>query len=180
GRNLRERQNFENLIEQSLIWSLIITVALGVLGGVVMSRDMRRRLEAINRTTLRIMRGDMHERMPLTGSDDEVDHLSLNLNNMLQQIDRLMRAMREVSDNIAHDLRSPLTRLKSRLEVTLLAHKSGEQYRQAIEQTVQECDNLLSTFNALLSIAQAEGGAARGAMQPLDLVTVSPHPPHPS
>ncbi len=170
GRNLRERQNFENLIEQSLVWSLIITVGLGMLGGVIMSRDMRRRLEAINATTLRIMRGAMHERIPVTGSDDEFDHLSVNLNNMLQQIDRLMLAMREVSDNIAHDLRSPLTRLKSRLEIALLTPKSGEHYRQVIEQTVQETDNILTTFNALLSIAQAEGGAARGDMEPIDMV----------
>ncbi|HUA54444.1 MAG TPA: HAMP domain-containing sensor histidine kinase [Candidatus Sulfotelmatobacter sp.] len=169
GRNLRERQNFEELIEQSLVWSLIITVALGMLGGVIMSRDMRRRLEAINRTTLRIMHGDLHERIPVTGSDDEFDQLSVNLNNMLQQIDRLLLAMREVTDNVAHDLRSPLTRLKSRLEVALLTPKSSEQYRHAIEQTVQETDNILTTFNALLSIAQAEGGAARGDMEPLDM-----------
>jgi signal transduction histidine kinase len=169
GRNLRERQNFEELIEQSLVWSLIITVALAMLGGVIMSRDMRRRLEAINRTTLRIMSGDLHERIPVTGSDDEFDQLSVNLNNMLQQIDRLLLAMREVTDNVAHDLRSPLTRLKSRLEVALLTPKSSEQYRQAIEQTVQETDNILTTFNALLSIAQAEGGAARGDMEPIDM-----------
>jgi signal transduction histidine kinase len=134
-----------------------------------MSRDMRRRLEAINRTTLRIMSGDLHERIPVTGSDDEFDQLSVNLNNMLQQIDRLLLAMREVTDNVAHDLRSPLTRLKSRLEVALLTPKSSEQYRQAIEQTVQETDNILTTFNALLSIAQAEGGAARGDMEPIDM-----------
>jgi signal transduction histidine kinase len=172
GRNLRERQNFENLIEQSLVWSVIITVALGVLGGVIMSRDMRRRLDSINATTLRIMRGALHERIKVTGSDDEFDHLSVNLNNMLQQINRLMLAMREVSDNVAHDLRSPLTRLKSRLEITLLTQKPPDQYRLAIEQAVQETDKILSTFNALLSIAQAEGGAARGEMEAIDMATL--------
>jgi len=172
GRNLRERQNFENLIEQSLVWSVIITIALAVFGGVVMSRDMRRRLDSINSTTLRIMSGALHERIKVTGSDDEFDRLSVNLNNMLQQIDRLMLAMREVSDNVAHDLRSPLTRLKSRLEITLLTVKSPEQYRQAIEQAVQETDHILTTFNALLSIAQAEGGAARGEMEVVDLATL--------
>jgi hypothetical protein len=172
GRNLRERENFENLIQQSLVWSVIITIALGGLGGYIMSRDMRRRLEAINATTLRIMRGDMHERIPVVGTDDEFDRLSVNLNNMLQQIDRLMLAMREVSDNVAHDLRSPLTRIKSRLEVTLLTQKNAAEYRQALEQTVSEVDNVLSTFNALLSIAQAEGGAARGDMERLDLAAL--------
>ncbi|MEJ0068385.1 MAG: HAMP domain-containing sensor histidine kinase [Pseudomonadota bacterium] len=172
GRNLRERQNFESLIEQSLVWSVIITVALGMFGGMIMSRDMRRRLDSINATTLRIMRGDLHERIPVTGSEDEFDRLSVNLNNMLQQIDRLMLAMREVSDNVAHDLRSPLTRLKSQLEVTLLTQKPPEQYRQAIEQAVQETDKILTTFNALLSIAQAEGGAARGEMAVIDMATL--------
>jgi signal transduction histidine kinase len=133
---------------------------------------MRRRLDSINATTLRIMRGDLHERIPVTGSDDEFDHLSVNLNNMLQQIDRLLLAMREVSDNVAHDLRSPLTRLKSRLEITLLTQKTPEQYRQAIEQAVQETDKILTTFNALLSIAQAEGGAARGEMVVIDMATL--------
>jgi signal transduction histidine kinase len=110
--------------------------------------------------------------MPVVGTDDEFDRLSRNLNDMLNQIDRLMTGMREVSDNVAHDLRSPLTRLKSRLELTLFGHGNPEQYRQAIEQAVQETDKILSTFNALLSIAQAEGGAARGEMEAIDMATL--------
>ena len=159
GRFIRERQNFDNLILQSMIWSLLITVGLGALGGLIMSVDMRRRLDRINRTTQRIIQGDLHQRVPVTGSDDAFDQLSGNLNAMLAQIDRLMLAMREVTDNVAHDLRSPLTRLKSRLEVTLLSHKTAEEYRRALEQSVVETDKILSTFNALLSIAQAEAGS---------------------
>ncbi len=169
GRNTRELQDFEALIVESLVWALIITGALGMVGGVIMSRNMRSRLDAINRTTQRIISGDLHERVPVRNSGDEFDQLSVNLNNMLQQIDRLMLAMREVSDNIAHDLRSPLTRLKSRLEVTLMSGRDADQYRQALEQSVQETDAILSTFNALLSIAQAEAGASRGEMIPIDL-----------
>jgi signal transduction histidine kinase len=179
GRNLRERSNFENLIVQSLFWSLMMTAGLGLVGGVVMSRDMRRRLEAINRTTLQIMRGDLTHRMPVSGGDDEFDRLATNLNAMLGQIDRLMRAMREVSDNVAHDLRSPLTRLKTRLEVTLLssaaargADPTTDGYRQAIEQTVADTDRILGTFNALLSIAQAESGSSRGEVEAVDLNTL--------
>ncbi len=159
GRFIRERQNFDNLILQSIIWSLLITVGLGALGGFIMSVDMRRRLDRINRTTQQIMQGDLHKRVPVSGSGDEFDRLSGNLNAMLTQIDRLMLAMREVTDNVAHDLRSPLTRLKSRLEVTLLSRKSEEEYRRALEQSVIETDKILSTFNALLSIAQAEAGS---------------------
>jgi signal transduction histidine kinase len=172
GRNLRERQSFETLIVQSLFWSLIVTAGLALFGGLIMSRDMRRRLEAINRTAQQIIHGDLTRRMPLVGTDDEFDRLSRNLNDMLNQIDRLMHAMREVSDNVAHDLRSPLTRLKSRLELTLLGDGNPDQYRQAIEQAVTETDKILSTFNALLSIAQAEAGAGRGDMEMLSADTL--------
>ena len=172
GRNLRERQSFESLIVSSLFWSLVVTAGLALFGGLIMSRDMRRRLEAINRTAQQIIHGDLTRRMPVVGTDDEFDRLSLNLNDMLNQIDRLMHAMREVSDNVAHDLRSPLTRLKSRLELTLFGHGNPDQYRQAIEQAVTETDKILSTFNALLSIAQAEAGAGRGDMEILSADTL--------
>lgn len=169
GRFIRERQNFDNLILQSIIWSLLITVGLGALGGFIMSIDMRRRLDRINRTTQRIMQGDLQQRVPVSDSDDEFDRLSRNLNAMLTQIDRLMLAMREVTDNVAHDLRSPLTRLKSRLEVTLLSQKTTEEYRRALEQSVVETDKILSTFNALLSIAQAEAGSIGDNSDVIDL-----------
>ena len=174
GRSLRERRNFEELILQSLFWSLFVTAGLAVLGGMVMSRDMRRRLEAINRTTHRIMAdGDLKQRIPLTGTGDDFDRLSANLNAMLGEIDRLMVARREVSDNIAHDLRSPLTRLKSRLELVLIGQHDEADYRQAIDRAVSDTDNILGTFNALLSIAQAEAGAGRQDMAPLDLVQLA-------
>jgi len=159
GRFTRDRENFEALIQQSIIWSLLMTVGLGALGGFIMSVDMRRRLDRINRTTQRIMQGDLHQRVPVSGSGDEFDRLSGNLNAMLTQIDRLMVAMREVTDNVAHDLRSPLTRLKSRLEVTLMSRENVDDYRVALEQSVVETDKILATFNALLSIAQAEAGS---------------------
>lgn len=174
GRSLRERRNFEELILQSLFWSLFVTAGLAVLGGMVMSRDMRGRLEAINRTTHRIMAdGDLKQRIPLAGTGDDFDRLSANLNAMLGEIDRLMAARREVSDNIAHDLRSPLTRLKSRLELVLLGQHSDADYRQAIDRAVSDTDNILGTFNALLSIAQAEAGAGRQDMAPLDLAQLA-------
>lgn len=169
GRHIRDRQNFENLIAQAIGWALAITAGLGALGGWIMSRDMARRLDAINRTTQRIMKGDLHERVPVGGSGDEFDRLAQNLNDMLAQIDRLMVAMREVSDNVAHDLRSPLSRLRSRLEVTLLSTTDADELRRALETSVAEVDGLLSTFNALLSIAQAESGTLGGTRDPIDL-----------
>ena len=168
GRTLVERESFEKLIFQALLWAMAAAAFLALVGGVVMGRDMRRRLEGINRTTRQIILGDLQQRVPVSGSGDEFDGLAKNLNAMLTQIDQLMRAGREVTDNIAHDLRSPLTRLKTRLEVTLMSH-DPPQMQGALEKTVSELDNVLHTFNAILSISQAEAGAGRQEMTDLDL-----------
>jgi signal transduction histidine kinase len=137
---------------------------LGVLGGLFMTRNMLRRVDAVNRTSERIIHGDMSQRVPLTGSGDEFDQLATNLNAMLDQIERLMAGMRQVTDNIAHDLRTPLARLRARLEVTLLEKPDAQRYGEALRQTIAEADTLLGTFNALLSIAEAEAGSRREAL----------------
>jgi signal transduction histidine kinase len=105
--------------------------------------------------------------MPLTGTGDELDRLSAALNDMLDRIDRLMAGMREVSSNVAHDLKTPLTRIKVRAEDAL---RTGDErdYRMALERTIDESDKLLATFNALLSIAKAESGEAREGIAPID------------
>ena len=107
----------------------------------------------------------------LAGSErgDEFDKLAGNLNAMLDRIERLLVGMKEVSDNIAHDLRSPLARLRSRLEVTLMERPDTEGYREVLRQTITEADSLLQTFNALLNIAQAEAGTSRRHFEPLEL-----------
>jgi len=168
GRDIAERRAIERLITNSLGWAGLLTFALGVGGGVVISRNMMRRLEAVNRTSREIMRGDLSRRVRVTGSGDELDQLAVNLNAMLDQIERLMGGMREVSDNIAHDLRSPLTRLRNRLEATLLKPASDDGYRAALEDTIGEADRILETFNALLSIARVEAGTRRETLQVLD------------
>lgn len=168
GRTLVERESFEKLIFQALLWATAAAGFLALVGGIVMGRDMRRRLDGINRTTRQIILGDLQQRVPVTGSGDEFDGLAKNLNAMLAQIDQLMRAGREVTDNIAHDLRSPLTRLKTRLEVTLMGAEPP-QMQAALEKTIGELDNVLHTFNAILSISRAEAGAGRQDMTDLDL-----------
>jgi len=144
-------------------------LVLGLVGGIVLSRRALARIEAINRTSDRIMAGEFDRRVPLKGSGDEFDRLAQNLNAMLDQIERLMAGMRQVTDNIAHDLRSPLGRLRSRIEVALIEPPSTERYRDVLQQTIGEADNLLATFTALLDIAEAEAGSPRGRMAPLDL-----------
>ena len=156
GNNLQQIVNFNDIIKESLIWTLAAMLTLAVAGGWFISNNVTKRIEMVNRTTRHIMDGYLEERVPITGSNDEFDRLAVNLNEMLATIARLMDSMREVTDNIAHDLRSPLTRIKSRLEITLLTESKIEPYRTAIEATIIETDRLLATFNALLLIAETE------------------------
>lgn len=169
GHDIRERTYVEGLIRETLAWGLAITLVLTLVGGFLLARLLLRQIEAINATSREIMAGDMGQRIPVTGSGDEFDELSSNLNAMLDQIERLVRGLKEVSDNIAHDLRSPLARLRSRLELALLGPPDAEKYREVLTDTIVEADHLLATFNALLSIAEAEAGTARDQFVVLEL-----------
>lgn len=172
GRDVQERLQIEQRIVSSLIWGLVLTAVLGLVGATIISRNTVARIDAVNKTSRDIMGGDLSQRVPVRGTGDEMDQLSENLNAMLDKIERLMAGMREVTDNIAHDLRSPLNRIRSRLEVTLMQQDDLSAYREAIEETIRESDDLLSTFNALLAIARAEAGAARETMAPVDITSV--------
>jgi len=167
GRDIDARRKIENMITGALYWAGAMTLGLGLVGGIVMSRNMVRRLEAINRTSRQIMGGDFSRRVPLTGSGDELDQLAADLNAMLDQIERLMQAMQNVTNNIAHDLRSPLNRLRARIEVTLMRPPDANEFKRVLEETVIEADGLLATFNALLDIARIES-AAESHMAVLD------------
>ena len=173
GRDLRDADAFRRRITTTLGWAALLTVALGMAGGLFLTRNMLARVEAVNRTSERIVRGDLSQRVPLTGSGDEFDQLAGNLNNMLDRIERLMLGMRQVTDNIAHDLRTPLARLRARLEVTLLERPDVNRYGEALRETIAEADQLLGTFNALLSIAEAEAGARRDSMAVVDLAAIA-------
>src|SRR5689334_25088293 len=124
-------------------------------------------------TAQRIMAGDLSERLPVGRSDDELDRLAGNLNLMLERIEALMRGLKEVSDNIAHDLKTPLTRLRNRNEQALRVAKSESEYRAALESTIEESEGLIRTFNALLMIARAESGQARGDMSEFDAAEIA-------
>jgi signal transduction histidine kinase len=134
---------------------------------------MLHRVEVVSNTTAGIIHGDLGQRVPLTGSGDEFDQLATNLNAMLDQIERLMSGMRQVTDNIAHDLRTPLSRLRSRLEVTLLETPDVARYGEVLRETIAEADRLLGTFTALLGIAEAEAGSGRGNMETVDLAEIA-------
>ncbi len=161
GHDVREETFVAGLIRGTLIWAVVIVVAATLLGGFLLSRSLLSRIEGVNRISREIMAGDFSRRVPETGGGDEFDALARNLNAMLDQIERLVGGMKQVSDNIAHDLRSPLARLRSRLELSLLEERDEESYRALVKETIEETDQILRTFNALLSIAEAEAGAAR-------------------
>lgn len=172
GRDVHERKKIEQRIVSALVWGIVITGITGLIGAVIMSRNTTSRIESINKTSREIIGGDLSRRVPVKGTGDEMDELAANLNAMLDKIERLMLGMREVADNIAHDLRSPLSRIRNRLEVTLMQEEDVDAYREALEMTIAESDELLSTFTALLVIARAEAGAAREAMEPLKLAAL--------
>ena len=172
GRDVQERVEIGSRVRQSLIWALALTVILGLLGGVLMSRNMLRRIDAINLASQDIMAGDLSRRVPVKGSGDEMDRLASQLNDMLTQIERLMTAMRQVTDNVAHDLRGPLTRMRSRMEVALMEQPEIADYRGTLEASIEDSDRLLNTFNELLKIARAESGSESPEMKDLDLSAV--------
>src|SRR5665213_1180578 len=169
ARDISDAALFRERIKLTLVWSGLVALIVGLIGGAVMSRNLLRRVEQVNRTAERVMGGNLSDRVPLKGTSDEFDQLAANLNNMLEQIERLMAGMREVSDNIAHDLRTPLARLRARLELSLTGAPEDGAATEAVRAAIDEADRLLATFNALLNIAEAESGARRNAAEPLDL-----------
>ncbi|MEA2889572.1 MAG: hypothetical protein QOI05_365, partial [Bradyrhizobium sp.] len=173
GRDLEERRRLFGIVAKAAQWSLLIVVVLGLGGGVFVARRVLRRIDAITGTTQRIMAGDLGGRLPVGRSGDELDRLAENLNAMLERIEALMMGLKEVSDNIAHDLKTPLTRLRNRAEEALAKSGSEADYRGALERTIEESDGLIRTFNALLMIARAESGQARDNMDDFDAADVA-------
>ncbi|MGB5834355.1 MAG: HAMP domain-containing sensor histidine kinase, partial [Thiohalocapsa sp.] len=153
----------------ALGWGLAITAALALFGSWLMSAGVVRRIEAINEVSREIMDGDLSRRVPGDGSDDEFDQLAVNLNRMLARIEALMASVRQVSDNIAHDLRTPLSRLHTKLsqlrDTDLPAESAAE-----VDGAINDAEELLSAFNGLLRIARVEAGSRRAAFADLDLV----------
>src|SRR6201995_3775481 len=173
GRDLEERRRLFGIVAQAAQFSVLIVVVLGLGGGVFVARRVLRRIGAITGTTQRIMAGDLSGRLPVGRSGDELDRLAGNLNAMLERIEALMIGLKEVSDNIAHDLKTPLTRLRNRAEEALATSGNEAEYRAALERTIDESDGLIRTFNALLMIARAESGQARDNMDDFDAADVA-------
>lgn len=173
GRDLAERERLFSIVAVAGRWSVAIVVVLGLVGGFFVSRRVLQRIEAMSDKAQTIMAGDLTGRLPIAGTGDELDRLAANLNAMLERIEALMRGLKEVSDNVAHDLRTPLTRLRNRCEAALRAAKSDSDYRDAIEATIEESDQLIRVFDALLMIARAESGEPRAGMTAFDAAEIA-------
>ena len=172
GRDLGEPERFRRVVQRALILALG-TMGLGAfLIWFFVGRTALRRIDSVSEASRRIMGGDLTGRLPVTGAGDEFDRLSANLNSMLARIAVLNEGLKQVSDNIAHDLKTPLTRLRSRAETTLSSARTDADYRAALEATIAESDQLIRTFNAILMISRLEAGYSAEQTETIDLTQV--------
>jgi signal transduction histidine kinase len=173
AQNINELHKFHELILKAVKVAIALTVGLGIAGCVVMSIISLRRLDAMRRTSAKIMAGDLSQRFPTSDSDDDFHQLTRIVNSMLDEIERLMDEVKGVCDNIAHDLRTPLTRLRARLEGALWLSDRERDHQSAIEEAIRETDQLLNTFTALLRISEIEHGKRRAGFRNIDLRLVA-------
>lgn len=158
----------ESLIESFALAALLAFMVIAGLG-VLASRGVLKQVDAINNTAMGIMNGNIKERVPIVGSSDELDRLAVNLNRLFDSNQSLLESLKQVTTSIAHDLRTPLSRLRQKLESAVSSKRDAKVYRQAIESTLTDADQILSAFSALLRVAQIESGARRASFRTFEL-----------
>ncbi|WP_393986856.1 ATP-binding protein [Xanthobacter sediminis] len=173
GRDIEERDTLRDLVARPAQWAVVLIVVLGLAGGVFVTRRVLKRIDAMTATAETIMAGDLSGRLAVAGTGDEFDRLAHSLNAMLERIEALMQGLKDVSDNIAHDLKTPLTRLRNRAEEALRTARTEDEWRAALDTTIEESEGLIRTFDALLMIARAEAGQARDNMTDVDLADLA-------
>lgn len=173
GDDLGRVADVEEAIATAFLWTVGLAAALGIGGGVLLSRAFLKRVDAIARTAEAIIGGDLARRVPVRGTGDDLDRLAGTLNRMLDRIGALMDSLRQVSSDVAHDLRTPLSRLYQRLEEARAYARSVPEYEAAIDGALAEAEGLLATFSALLRIAQVEGASPLAGFGTVDLSAVA-------
>lgn len=161
GRRTNSIWEVQEILLKSFAWALGATLLLALLGGVLLGHRALRRVEAIGAATRKIVEGDLSRRVPVAGTRGEIDRLAIDINQMLQQIEHLMDGLKQVTNDIAHDLRTPLGRLQQRLDTARRKETSLAGLQDCLDLAVEEIDKILATFNAMLQIAQIESGARR-------------------
>ena len=172
GHDVEEVERLRKILRQALSNSLVWLVLIGAIGGLFVARRVLIRVDAMSESAAVIMRGDLSRRLPIEGSGDEIDRLAVYLNAMLARIETLLRGMKEVSDNIAHDLRTPLTRLRNNADAALRQTGDRAALQETLDRVIAEADGLMRIFDALLTIARAESGSGP-KMEALDVSRVA-------
>lgn len=168
GWSTHQLHEMERMVAGSFFWGLAASVALALAGGVVASNRLMRKIEAISETSRDIIEGDLGRRVPVTSAGDEFDNLAGSINAMLDRIEALMNDLRQVTTDIAHDMRTPLTRLRQRLELAQRSSVDAEALHETLAVTVRDIDSILGIFGALLRIAEIDSGARKSAFKNLD------------
>jgi len=162
-------QNAGEAIIQAFIWGFVLVILLGAGGGLYLSRAFLRKIDSITKSTQAIIAGDLKHRLPVSKNRDELDNLALLLNQMLDKIGSLIENIQQVSNDIAHDLRTPVSHLKFRLEEAVKKDLSAEQHKERIAYAIEEVDTILDTFSAMLRISQIESGSRRSGFKTVNL-----------
>lgn len=169
GRDMRARLQLRNVLRAGLVWALCLVVVLGLFGALLIRSLFQRTIRDVSITTAAIAHGDISRRVPVSGLGDEFDDLALTINDMLDRISRLMDGVRQVSNAIAHDLRTPVTRARARLEDAAINAHTKEEMEAAIDRAIQDLDDIMAVFQALMRISEIEAGARRAAFASFDL-----------
>jgi signal transduction histidine kinase len=172
GLSTVQLHKMEEAVVRAFLWGLASAMLLAIGGGAATSFWILRRIETVSRTSREIVGGELQRRIPERGTGDEFDHLAASLNAMLDRIQTLMEGLRQVSNDIAHDLRTPLTRLRQRLELATRVGSRQSDSHDVIESAIRDVDSILETFAALLRIAQIESGTRRAGFSRVDLAEV--------
>ncbi len=170
GRDVAEKLRLRGLLSEGIAWAATASAAFAVLGGWLLRRSLEKRLRPVYRTAAAVGAGDLAPRVPLSDRDDEFDKLGKTMNAMLDRIAQLMEGVRGVSDAIAHDLRTPITRARAKLEDALVTAQDEDALRAAVEQGIADLDGIVRVFQAVLRIAEVEAGGRRAAFAATDLV----------
>jgi signal transduction histidine kinase len=169
ARDIENQEALKRVLRTAFTLGYALIIVIGTVGGILVSRSILRRVDAASNTARAIMQGNLAERIPVTGRNDEFERLSKNLNAMLDRIQDLMTGLKDVSDNIAHDLKTPLHRLRTRAERALQSSRAPENLAEALGSVIEEADALIQTFDALLSIARLEAGSRSETFGPLNI-----------
>ncbi|MGI9351953.1 MAG: ATP-binding protein [Rhizobiaceae bacterium] len=169
GRDVGEHEEFRQVVGRAFKLAIGTMLALGILTWFFVGRRALKRIDQVSQSSVRIMAGDRSERLPVSGTGDEFDRLSKNLNDMLDRIGKLDDGLKQMSDNIAHDLKTPITRLRNKADRALVDATEIESRREALLEIISDCDQIVKTFDALLMISRVESGAKVARMESVNL-----------